>query len=76
MGDFSYYVVEFKESDESIYSIAIKASHEPTKNELLVFLETDMRNFGYDDVFDWYEVDEEEVYVGYYTENIDDWPIL
>lgn len=40
------------------------------------FLKPDIEQFGYDHVHDFYEVDEQEVYVGYDTDNIDNWPVL
>lgn len=74
----AYYVVDFTENDGSLYSIAIKADHYPTKDELVSFLARDMEFMGYtvDNIADWYEVDEAEVYCGYDTTRIDFWPIL
>lgn len=74
----NYYVVEFLEKDGSIYSMAIKAKprYNPTIEDIETFLKPDMEQFGYDHVHDFYEVDEQEVYVGYDTDNIDNWPVL
>lgn len=74
--DYLYYVVEFLENDGSTYSIAIKTTHHPSKDEVEEFLKKDMLFFGYAQVYNFYEVDEEEVYVGYDTDNIDNWPVL
>lgn len=71
-----FYVVEFIENDGSVYSIAIKTSHHPTIEEVEVFMKPDMELYGYDHVHDFYEVDENEVYAGYDTKNIDNWPVL
>ena len=74
----NYYVVEFLEKDGSIYSMAIKVKPEytPTIEDIETFLKPDMEQFGYDHVHNFYEVDEDEVYTGYDTDNIDNWPVL
>lgn len=74
----NYYVVEFLEKDGSIYSMAIKAKlgYTPTIEDVETFLRPDMEFYEHDHVHDFYEVDEDEVYVGYDTDNIDNWPVL
>lgn len=74
----NYYVVEFLEKDGSIWSMAIKVNHgyTPTIEDIETFLKHDMEQFGYDNVHDFYGVDEDEVYTGYDTDNIDNWPVL
>lgn len=71
-----FFVVEFLERDGSIYSMAIKADHYPNVNEVEDFLKFDMANCGYDHVYNFYEVNEDEVHAGYNDEGIDNWPIL
>lgn len=73
-----YYVVEFLEKDGSIWSMAIKVKpgYTPTIENIETFLQYDMEFYEYDHVHDFYEVDEDEVYAGYDTDNIDSWPIL
>ena len=74
----NYYVVEFLEKDGSIWSMAVKVNpgYAPTIEDIETFLKPDMEQFGYDHVYDFYEVDEDEVYTGYDTDNIDSWPVL
>ena len=78
MTDIKYYVVEFLEKDDSIWSMAIKVNpgYTPTIEDIETFLKPDMAQFEYDHVHDFYEVDEDEIYAGYDTDNIDSWPVL
>lgn len=71
-----FFVVEFLERDGGICSMAIKADHYPNVNEVEDFLKFDMAENGYDHVYNFYEVDEDEVHAGYNDEGIDNWPIL
>lgn len=72
---YMFIVVEFAEKDNSLYSMAIKAKHYPTPSELLEWLKKDMEIMGYDNIFGYYETDIDDVYAGYDTENISNWPI-
>lgn len=78
IAQINYYVVEFLEKDGSIWSMAIKVhtGYALTIEDIETFLKHDMEQFGYDHVHDFYEVDENEVYAGYDTDNIDNWPVL
>lgn len=35
-----------------------------------------MKKFGYSDIFEYYVTDEDDVYTGYDTDNIDNWPVF
>ena len=72
---YIFIAVEFAEKDNSLYSMAIKAKHYPTPSELMEWLKKDMETMGYDNIFGYYEIDIDEVYAGYDTDNIDNWPI-
>lgn len=73
---FHYIIVGFKESDDTIWSMAIKAGYYPTPNEIMSWLKDDMDSMGYADIFEYYETDNYDVYSGYDTDNIDNWPIF
>lgn len=73
---FHYIIVGFKNSDNSIWSMAIKAAHYPTPNEILSWLKNSMGHMGYTDIFEYYETDSRDVYMGYDTDDIDVWPIF
>lgn len=73
---FHYIIVGFKESDDTIWSMAIKTAYYPTPNEIMGWLKDDMDNMGYADIFEYYETDSYDVYSGYDIDNIDNWPIF
>lgn len=58
------------------YSMVIKAKHLPCPDEIMNWIESDMKRFGYSDIFEYYVTDEDDVYTGYDTDNIDNWPIF
>lgn len=71
--DGAYFiVVGFADS----YSMVIKARHIPCADEIMEWLKLDMDRFGYSDIFEYYVTDEYDVYMGYDTDNIDNWPIF
>lgn len=61
---------------DSEYSIAIKATHYPTFEEVEKFVSEDLKQFGYDGVYSITPLTEEEVYSFFNTDNIDNWKIL
>ena len=67
-----FIVVGFADS----YSMVIKAKHIPFPDEIMEWIKPDMEKFGYSDIFEYYVTDEYDVYTGYDTENIDNWPIF
>lgn len=74
-------VVAYKAQDGSIYvGVAIypfiKAKHLPCPDEIMSWIESDMKKFGYSDIFEYYVTDEDDVYTGYDTDNIDNWPVF
>lgn len=73
---FHYIIVGFKESDDTIWSMAIKTAYYPTPNEIMGWIKDDMDNMGYADIFEYYETDSYDVYSGYDIDNIDNWPIF
>lgn len=73
---FHYIVVGFKEPDDTIWSMAIKANYYPTPNEIMGWLKDDIDSMGYADIFEYYETDSYDVYSGYDADNIDNWPIF
>lgn len=58
------------------YSMVIKAKHLPCPDEIMSWIESDMKKFGYSDIFEYYVTDEDDVYTGYDTDNIDNWPVF
>lgn len=72
---YMFVVVDFAEKDNGLYSMVIKAKHYPTPSELLEWLKPDMEMMGFDNIFGYYETDMYDVYTGYDTENISNWPI-
>lgn len=58
------------------YSMVIKARHLPCPDEIMSWIESDMKRFGYSDIFEYYVTDEDDVYTGYDTDNIDNWPVF
>lgn len=71
--DGAYFiVVGFADS----YSIVIKARHIPCADEIKEWIKLDMERFGYSDIFEYYVTDDYDVYMGYDTDNIDNWPIF
>ena len=58
------------------YGLAIKAKHIPSPEELMPWIKPDMVHFGYTDIFEFYAIDEDEVFSRYDTENIDNWPLF
>ena len=58
------------------YSIAIKATHEPTFEEAEEFIKEDLKKFGYDGVYSITPISREEVHSFFDDDNIDDWKIL
>lgn len=67
-----FIVVDFGDG----YSMVIKSKHLPCPDEIMTFIESDMEKFGYSDIFVYYATDEDDVYSGYDTEDIDNWPVL
>lgn len=72
---YMFIAIDFADKDNGLYSMAIKAKHYPTPSELLKWLKKDMEIIGYDNIFGYYETDIDDVYAGYDTDNIDNWPI-
>lgn len=70
--DAYYIAVEFGDQ----YGLVIKAKHIPSPDELMTWIKSDMDKFGYSDIFEYYVTDEYDVYSGYDTENIDNWPVF
>lgn len=71
--DGAYFiVVGFADS----YSMIIKARHIPCADEIMEWIKPDMERFGYSDIFEYYVTDEYDVYMGYDTDNIDNWPVF
>lgn len=71
--DGAYFiVVGFADS----YSMVIKARHIPCADEIMEWIKSDMERFGYSDIFEYYVTDDHDVYMGYDTDNIDNWPIF
>lgn len=73
---YMFIVVEFAEKDNGLYSMVIKSKHYPTPSELLEWLKPDMDMMGFNNIFGYYETDTYDVYTGYDTENINNWPIF
>lgn len=42
-----YFEIDMSNSEGDTYSMCIKATHTPTKEEVKIFLRKDMENFGY-----------------------------
>lgn len=61
---------------EEVYSIAIKADHYPSFEEVENFCKVDMEKWGYTGVNSITEIEEWEVHTFFDDENIDNWPIL
>lgn len=76
--DDAYYIaVEFGDQyGIVIYGLVIKAKHIPSPDELMTWIKSDMDKFGYSGIFEYYVTDEYDVYSGYDTENIDNWPVF
>lgn len=80
--DYKFYEVEFGDMDENgfcqwgTYSMAIKAEHEPTYEEVEKFLSNDMAALGWKHVMDVREISREEVEFFFDTTNEATWPIL
>jgi hypothetical protein len=72
---YMFIVIDFADKDNGLYSMVIKAKHYPTPSELLKWIKKDMEIMGYDNIFGYYETDIDDVYEGYDTENISNWPI-
>ena len=50
MSDIKYCEVDMSNPEGDVYSMCIKATHIPTKEEVKQFLAEDMRNFGCTDI--------------------------
>lgn len=75
--DGAYFiVVGFADDCGLDYSMVIKAKHIPCPDEIMTWIKSDMDKFGYSDIFEYYVTDEYDVYSGYDTENIDNWPVF
>ena len=75
--DGAYFiVVGFADSCGLDYSMVIKAKHIPCPDEIMDWITSDMDKFGYSDIFEYYVTDDYDVYSGYDTENIDNWPVF
>lgn len=83
----NYYEVEFAHSEDmgeeehiihvpDRYSICIKATHYPTKEEVKEFCKEDMQKLGYDFVCDILQIDYEEAHNFFDMENEENFPIL
>lgn len=71
-----YFEVDLSNHDGDSYSICIKATHVPTKEEVEKFLVEDMKNLGYTDVTLIVETTLEESKEFYAMENEKDFPVL
>ena len=65
-----FIVVGFADDCGLDYSMVIKAKHIPCPDEIMDWIKSDMDKFGY------YVTDDYDVYSGYDTENIDNWPVF
>lgn len=75
--DGAYFiVVGFTDSCGLDYSMVIKAKHISCPDEIMDWITSDMDKFGYSDIFEYYVTDDYDVYSGYDTENIDNWPVF
>lgn len=71
--DGIYYIaVEFGDYTGRI----IKAKRVPCPDELMIWIKPDMEQGGYTEFASYYVTDEDDVYEGYDTENIDNWPVF
>lgn len=75
--DGAYFiVVGFADSCGLDYSMVINAKRIPCPDEIMDWITSDMDKFGYSDIFEYYVTDDYDVYSGYDTENIDNWPVF
>lgn len=71
--DGIYYIaVEFGDYT----GMVIKAKRVPCPDELMIWIKPDMEQGGYTEFASYYVTDEDDVYEGYDTENIDNWPVF
>ena len=61
---------------EEQYSIAIKATHHPSFEEVENFVKVDMKNFGYTGINSITEIEEWECHTFFDDSNFDNWPVL
>ena len=76
-----YIEVEFETKDnpgyaDLEYSMAIKADHYPTFDEVEKFVQKDMVKLGHAKVHGFREITEDEVHNFFDDEHFNDWPIL
>lgn len=71
-----YFEIDMSNSEGDTYSMCIKATHTPTKEETKSFLKKDMENFGYTDIDCIVETTLEEARIFYDMENEKDFPVL
>ena len=62
--------------EEGCYSMCIKATHEPTKEEVMNFLARDMKELGYTEIDAIIETTLEEAKNFYDMENEENFPVL
>lgn len=72
-----YFEIDMSNKNESgCYSMCIKATHEPTKEEVKEFLKEDMESLGYTEIDCIIETTLEEAKNFYDMENEENFPIL
>ena len=77
MKDIRYFEVDMSNEKESdCYSMCIKATHKPTKEEVKEFLKEDMKSLGYTEIDCVIETTLEESRNFYDMENEKNFPIL
>lgn len=76
METIRYFEIDMSSKENGEYSICIKATHTPTKEEAKKFLKDDMNKFGYTDIDLIVETTLEEARINYDMENEQKFPIL
>ena len=77
MADVRYFEVDMRNKDgNDCYSMCIKATHKPTKQEVKKFLAKDMKNLGYSKIDTIIETTLEEARNFYDMETEENFPIL
>ena len=71
-----YFEIDMSNSEGDTYSMCIKATHTPTKEEVKIFLRKDMENFGYTKIDTIVETYLEEARNFYDMENEKEFPVL
>lgn len=75
MENIRYFEIDMSNKNDS-YSICIKATHKPTKEEVKEFLKEDMKSMGYTEVDTIIETTLEEARNFYDMENENNFPVL